>query len=735
MSAGFDTIVEHEPAVHAAATVTLVEGPTFCVSGTSGDMDAGSPQGLFFRDTRIISDWRLRLDERLPHELTVLSGDPYSTTFVARVPPRGAETEVLLERRRYIGDGMREDLHLRNLGSRPVSLVLSLHVGADFADLFDVKENRMQSRGGVSATPQGSALSLDLQAGAAQRGVRVEAAGARALTDRLEFSVTLPSRGEWRTTVLVQPSIDGRQITGTFPTGAELGDSSPARRMRAWRDAAPRVGEIEDPELRRTLRRSVEDLGALRIFDPLHPENVAVAAGAPWFMALFGRDSLLASYMALPLDPGLALGTLQTLARAQGCVVDPRTEEQPGRILHETRFGLDFPLARGGGSVYYGTADATPLFVVMLGELRRWGIEPEAVDALLPHADRALEWIEQCGDRDGDGFVEYQRMTEDGLLNQGWKDSFDGVNFADGSLAQSPIALCEVQGYVYAAYIVRSHFAHEAGDTAVAERWAQRAAALKQAFNEQFWLPERGWFAIGLDRDKRPIDALASNMGHCLWTGIVDEDKAAQVAEHLLSPEMFTGWGIRTLASSMGAYNPMSYHNGSVWPHDNAIIATGLMRYGFVEEAQRVATGILDAAEAFGGRLPELFCGFDRSEYEAPLPYPTSCSPQAWAAAAPVQLVRALLRLDPWMPHRQVWVAPAWPERYGRLHVHNLPLAGGRAELWVDGRSTRLEGLPADVEVIQQPLRPLAAASGHRQPPTDPPAAPPADPGAPGTGD
>ncbi|MGW0395880.1 amylo-alpha-1,6-glucosidase, partial [Streptomyces sp. NPDC003042] len=442
MTEGFEPIVENEPAVHGAPTVTLVEGPTFCVSGTSGDMDAEWTQGLFFRDTRIISDWRLRVDDRIPQHLTVLSHTPYSTTFVSRVPPRGSQTELLLERRRYVGEGMREDLHLRNLGNLRISAKISLHVGADFADLFEVKESRARPNGGVSCTPDGSCLTFAFQNASAHRGVRVEATGARAQGDRLDFHVELEPRGEWRTTVVVQPSVDGRHVAGTFPAGVEVGESPPALRMRAWREAAPQIAEIEDPELHRTLRRSREDLGALRIFDPEYPENVAVAAGAPWFMALFGRDSLLSSYMALPLDPTLALGTLQTLARAQGRTTDPRTEEQPGRILHETRLGLDFPLARGGGSVYYGTADATPLFVMMLGELRRWGIAPEAVEALLPHADRALEWIEKYGDRDGDGFVEYQRMTEDGLLNQGWKDSFDGVNFADGRLAEPPIALC-----------------------------------------------------------------------------------------------------------------------------------------------------------------------------------------------------------------------------------------------------------------------------------------------------
>ncbi|MFF9374244.1 glycogen debranching N-terminal domain-containing protein [Streptomyces griseoluteus] len=722
-------VEESEPAVLGPATVTLVEGPTFCVSSASGDMEAEVPQGLFFRDMRVLSDWRVRVDGVRPHYLSVMSPDPYRTTFLARVPPRGSQSELLVERTRYVGDGMREDLKVRNLSPRAMTVAVSLDIGADFADVFAVKESRVRPQGEVTATPDGPVLSFDLRSGSAWRGVRVESEGARARPNGLDFRAEVPARGEWRTTLLVRPSLDEEHAGGAFPVGVEPAESVPARRLRAWRENTPRITEIEDPELHRTLRRSLEDLGALRIFDPAHPEDTAVAAGAPWFMALFGRDSLLSSYMALSLDQDLGLGTLRALARAQGQRVDPATEEQPGRILHETRFGLEFPLARGGGSVYYGTADATPLFVVVLGELSRWGIGSEAVEALLPHADRALEWIEKYGDRDGDGFVEYQRMTPNGLLNQGWKDSYDGVNFADGSLAEPPIALCEVQSYVYAAYVVRSHFAHEAGDLKAVEHWRGRAAALKEAFNERFWLPERGWYAVGLDRDKRPIDALASNMGHCLWTGIADRDKAERVAERLLSPEMFTGWGVRTLATPMGAYNPMSYHNGSVWPHDNAILATGLMRYGFVDQAQRVATGILDAAETFGGRLPELFCGFDRGEYTAPVPYPTSCSPQAWAAATPVQLMRALLRMDPWVTHGQVWVAPAWPARYGRLSVSNVPLAGGRVQVEVDGASTRVTGLPDDVEIVHQSRRPPSPAPSHHEPHPGPDMSP--DPGSP----
>ncbi len=486
------------------------------------------------------------------------------------------------------------------------------------------------------------------------------------------------------------------------------------QRLRRWRADSP-AAETDHPGLRMVLRQSLEDLGALRLHDPARPGQVAVAAGAPWFMALFGRDSLLTSYMALPLDPALALGTLQTLARMQGSKVDAATEEQPGRILHETRLGADFPLARGGGNVYYGTVDATPLFVDLLGELRRWSIASEEVDALLPAADRALAWIEEYGDRDGDGFVEYERSTEAGLANQGWKDSWDGVNAADGTLATTPIALCEVQGYVYAAYSARSHLAAAAGDAAGAAHWAGRADALKRSFNERFWLPERGWYAIALDGDKRPVDALTSNIGHCLWSGIVDEDKAEEVAAHLMSPEMFTGWGVRTLASSMGAYNPMSYHNGSVWPHDSVLVATGLMRYGFVQEAQRIATGLLDAAVEFGGRLPELFCGFDRFEYPAPVPYPTSCSPQAWAAATPIQAVRLLLRLEP-RTVGEVWFDPAWPDRYGPIRVRNLPLGGQRVTLTVDEEGARLEGLPDGVSVVRSARRPVGPARTPAQP-------------------
>jgi glycogen debranching enzyme len=346
---------------------------------------------------------------------------------------------------------------------------------------------------------------------------------------------------------------------------------------------------------------------------------------------------------------------------------------------------------------------------MLLSELRRWGLAPEVVNQLLPHADRALEWIETFGDKDGDGYVEYRRSSDRGLVNQGWKDSVDAIRFANGDLAKAPIALCEVQAYVYGAYIGRAHFADEDGDADYAERYRAKAAALKEAFNRDFWLDDRQWFAMALDAEKRPVDALASNMGHCLWTGIVDEDKAAAVAEHLVGPAMYSGWGVRTLASSMIGYNPISYHCGSVWPHDNAIAAAGLMRYGFVEEAQRVILSMLDASATTQGRLPELFTGLGRDEFPSVVGYPTSCSPQAWAAASPLLFLRTLLRLEPWIPHGKVSVAPAVPDAIGRLRVDNIPLGGARVSVDVFEGNVKVEGLPPAVELITEPRHPLTA--------------------------
>jgi glycogen debranching enzyme len=333
----------------------------------------------------------------------------------------------------------------------------------------------------------------------------------------------------------VTPVIGDYEVTPRYQCGQPVERSTPVARLSEWKSRMP-VVTADHEQFRELLARSTADLAGLRIFDPEYPDRAVVAAGAPWFMTLFGRDSLITSWMTMLVDPDLALGTLQTLARFQGKEVDVRTEEEPGRILHEMRFGETASLALGGGRIYYGTADATPLFVMLVGELMRWGNRRAEVDALLPAADKALAWITDYGDKDGDGYVEYQRMTDHGLVNQGWKDSWDSMRFADGALAQTPISLCEVQGYVYAALVARRHAATEMGQHDLAQSLHERSDDLKRRFNEDFWIDtdDGGYFAMGLDRNGKKIDGLGSNMGHCLWTGIVDEEKAPAVARALL---------------------------------------------------------------------------------------------------------------------------------------------------------------------------------------------------------
>ncbi len=633
-----------------------------------------------------------------------------------------ADSTLLVTRRRVLNDGMDESITLRNMSSEPLGVTLRIGVHGDFADVFEVKEGRVHAEGnaaeGLSIDAEDDAIKLNRRTGKTMRGASITAsrggdAELEVSASNLTWHAVVPAHGSWGTSLHITPSLDGRDLIEFRSEAARNSGTSnpgPEQRLADWRRQSPLV-KASDARLASVFAASTEDLGSLRIFDPEHADRAVIAAGAPWFMTIFGRDSLITSWMILPLDPSLALGTLRTLASLQGKNVDPATEEQPGKILHEMRFGMQASLWLGGSSVYYGSVDATPLFVMLLGELRRWGLNRRVVDELLPHADRALDWIVNYGDCDGDGFVEYQRSTDLGLANQGWKDSFDGITFADGKIAETPIALAEVQGYVYAAYLAKSHFCVEREDAEGAAYWAGKAEQLKEDFNQAFWMPDKGYFALGLDKDKRQIDSLASNMGHCLWTGIIDAGKAAAVARNLTGPEMFSGFGIRTLATNCGAYNPMSYHNGSIWPHDNAICAAGLMRYGFVREAQQVAVGILEAAEWFGGRLPELFCGFDRTEFNEPVYYPTSCSPQAWASAAPFHLLRTLLRFDPSAPNGMLWCDPALPAAFLPLHIESMHVAGARVAIDVREDGWSLDGLGEILQLVRSGRDPLTAIS------------------------
>lgn len=681
----------------------LVEGTSFVVSRPGGDIE-GEGEGLFVRDARIVSRWRLLIDGEPIDPLGGFTTEPFAGVFVARSRVRDGHLEptLLVERRRYVGAGMREDLVLRNYGGEPAGVAVVVEIAADFADLFAVKLGKPAGDEPVTVTADAEEWSAATRHGQSARAVHVRAAGAAATPDGLSFRVVVAPHGEWRTSLGVFAEVDGAELPMRFPLDSPPERATPVRQIVEWQRSKPtvRAGSLA---LRLTVARSEEDLAALRLADPTEPDLTVIAAGAPWFMALFGRDSLITSSLTLAFAPDLAVGTLRALARHQGRAVEALSEEQPGRILHELRFGADVSLALGGAERYFGSVDATPLFVMVLGQLARWGVDPGVIDELLPAADAALDWITAYGDRDGDGYVEYLRSTDRGLRNQGWKDSADGINFADGTLAQPPIALVEVQAYVYGAYLARAEMAARRGDSPTEAHWREQADLLRRRFNHDFWLDDRGYFAVGLDADKRPIDALTSNMGHALWTGIADTEKASVTADRLVSPELFSGYGIRTLATTMGAYNPVSYHNGSVWPHDSALCVAGLARYGFAAHARRVAAGLVEAASYFSGRLPELFCGYDRTEVPGPVPYPTSCSPQAWASAAPVGVLTALLGLDPDVPGGVVRLAPALPPEWGPVEVDDIRLGPSRLSVratgdgpvsWTGASGIVIEGAP-----------------------------------------
>jgi glycogen debranching enzyme len=694
--------------VQPARHVTLVEGQTFCIAAASGDMHAALPEGLFYLDARVLSRWELRLNGHPIEPLAVATTEPFAAMHVTRGAPAvgHADADVVVLRTRHVCAGMRERLAITNHGLEPIPVLLELFCDVDFADVFEVKESRVRRRGDHDHFVASGELVFTHEHRGVRRRTRVVPTGEPVLEPGLvAWRHTLNPRETWNLCIEVVNVVNDTEIEERFRCGEDRVEP-PVHRYDAWLARQPAVDSDRD-DLLAAIRRAAEDLGALRIVDP-HTQLAVPAAGAPWFMTLFGRDSLLTSWMALPVDPGLAYGVLRSLARMQGTRVDPVTEEEPGRIMHEVRFAGEAGLALGGGDVYYGSVDATPLFVMLLGELRRWGLHDDLVGQLLTHADRALEWIERFGDRDGDGYVEYHRATSTGLANQGWKDSWDAVRFADGRMAESPIALCEVQAYVYGAYVARAHFASEAGDDVTFAAYRDKAEALRRRFNVDFWLEDEGTFALGLDADKRPIDAVTSNAGHCLWAGIAEPDKAARVAKRLLQRDMFSGWGVRTLSTSMAAYNPVSYHNGSVWPHDNALCAAGLARYGHLDEAHRIIDGQLAVAATAAGELPELFAGFDRAAIPVPAAYPASCTPQAWAAASPLLWLRTLLGLAPWAPHGKVWLSPSLPPNMTRLRVEGVEIGETKLTVAVDGDTVDVE-LDGGLEVVAERRGPMTA--------------------------
>lgn len=690
------TFANESPAV-PASSLTLIEGTSFVICGGGGDIGDGPVDGLFVGDTRVCDRLVLTVDGDRIEALAATQPSPFQATMVGRTRLSG----LLVFREHWVGSGLRSNLRLRNFGLEAREVTVIYEVSTDLANLFEVKEGRAGGDRAETWLEQG-VLGLGARASRRAATVRPSPPATIDADGTLTWEVEVAGRGEWNCCLEVAAVRGGEEVPPSYRCGAPTDRGDPSVRQAQWHSTLPRLA-TDVPGLAGAMTRAGHDLGALRIFDPEHPEDPVVAAGAPWFMTLFGRDSLITSWMALVIDPKLALATVRTLARLQGTTTNPATDEQPGRILHEVRLGgSSASLALSEGDIYYGTADATPLFVMLVGELYRWGVPLVELKPLLPAVDAALGWVSGPGDPDGDGYIEYQRATPRGLANQGWKDSWDSVSFADGQLAEGPIALVEVQAYTYAAWLAGADLAAAVGDQAVALERRSRAAVLREQFNRDFWLPNQEAYALALDRDKRPVDAITSNMGHCLWAGIVDSDRAAAVGRWLLSPELSSGWGVRTLATSMARYDPLSYHNGSVWPHDTAICVAGLRRAGRLDEALRLATQLLDAAAATGGEMPELFSGIGRNEVPVPVGYPASCRPQAWASASSLMVLRSLLGLEPNLPDGQIDLDPALPAGGTKLRLDAMPLAASSVSIEIEGDALAVRGLPPTLAVVRR---------------------------------
>jgi glycogen debranching enzyme len=665
-------------------TVSILDGSSFVVSDRRGDIDASPDQahGLFYRDTRFLSQWRLTVNGRTPEVLSTDDVDYFSAQFFL-VPPTGTIYQnpyVSVIRQRAVGEGMHEDLMVLNHGAEPVELEVRVAAGADFADLFEVKD-ALAKKGAPYREERDGVLVLGYRREDFVRETHVQPSQEATFdAEGLRFLVRVEPAGEWQTCLDVMPVAE--QVYRAKHGHGSIGHALPniGESLAAWLDAAPAL-DTDGDTIAHTYRRSLVDLAALRFYpDPDDHMASVPAAGLPWFMTLFGRDSLITSYQALPFVPELAATTLRLLAERQASEVDDFRDAEPGKILHELRFGELTQFRERPHSPYYGTADATPLFLILLDEYERWTGDRDLVAELEPNARAALNWIDRYGDADGDGYVEYERRNlETGLENMCWKDSWNSILFADGTLARLPRASCELQGYVYDAKVRCARLAGDVWDAPeLAVRLEREAAELKRRFNVDFWLSEREAFALALDGDKRKVDALTSDMGHLLWSGIVDADKAEPVVGHLMGERMFSGWGVRTMAEGEGGYNPIEYHNGTVWPHDNALVAAGLARYGWRAEAARIARAQFEAAAYFGHRLPEVFAGYPRERTHFPVQYPTASSPQAWATGTPLLLLRVLLGLEP--AGTELRVDPLLPEGLGRLTLRGIPGPWGRSD-------------------------------------------------------
>jgi glycogen debranching enzyme len=707
--------------------VTINQGSTFMVTAPDGQILADTDQGVFADDTRFVSYYAVFANGQPWQLLTSSAITYYAARFNLTNPP--LETEegpvaggtLALCISRNIADGIHEDLDLTNHSLIPVRFNLEIALRSDFADLFEVKSSRFVRRGRI--TTEWNDADGQLASAYANRDftrrflyrLQNHTSPVVYANGRLSFELSLAPGAQWHTCghyVLIQGLRQREPLRGCSHREKTKADVL----QRRWQQQATALTSANE-DIYRLYRQSIEDMGALRIHDHDLGDDVWLpAAGVPWFVTLFGRDSLIVSLQNMIVSPGFAYGALNKLGAYQATDVDDYRDAQPGKILHEMRFGELAHFKRIPHTPYYGTADATPLYLIVLHEAWRWLGDLRVCREHRDIALRCLEWIDRHGDLDGDGFQEYQTRSPAGYENMGWKDAGDAVVYPDGRQVRQPKALCELQGYVFDAWMRMAEVFDALGESDRAGELRRRGADLQQRFEERFWCEDLGFYAFALDPDKQPVRTIASNAAHCLWSGLARPDRAARVVQRLLERDMWSGWGIRTLSARHPAYNPISYQCGSVWPHDNGLIALGFKRYGFAQEAARIARDISEAASYFVGyRLPELYAGFERRRGTFPVLYPGANVPQAWAAGSVFHLLQAILGLQADAPNHRLYVDPLLPHWLSDLTLRGVRIGAATIDLrfWRDGEHTRWDAISVNgaVEVEHHAWTPWDVAA------------------------
>ncbi|MEH1016156.1 glycogen debranching N-terminal domain-containing protein [Micromonospora sp. CPCC 206060] len=673
--------------------VRILDGNTFVVADRCGDFEPSPtfPTGLLSWDTRFLSRWVLRVNDNRLYALSVDDLEYFQARFFLTPAnaTHGFDPELSIIRQQTISDCFEEQLTIVSHADEPLDLHIRLDAASDFADISTISQP-VEKKGTYQVQVHEERLHLVYRRDDFQRETVIHCAvqhpdcpvGPRTEFDEQGLTITgrITARGTWIANLNVAMlARNGRTVRESL-RGIRNPRPRLAEDLHRWMTQAPKL-ECEHPTLHATYRRSLVDLAALR-YTPMVSGGLSVpAAGLPWSMTIFGRDSILTSIQALPFASELAAATLYALSIPQGCRLDDFRDEEPGKILHEFRYGESTAFEEHPQSPYYGAADTTPLYLILMDEYERWTGDGDLVRRFEREARAALHWISTYANLMGDNYIWYQRRnTRSGLKNQCWKDSWDGISYSDGRLPGFPRATCELQGYAYDARIRGARLAREFwNDPALADQLEKEAADLKERFNRDFWVEDGEYYALALDPDGGKVDALSSNIGHLLWSGIVDSSRADRIAQHLVGPRLFSGWGVRTLAEGEGRFNPLGYHIGTVWPFDNSFIAWGLRRYGFEEEAARIAESIIEAAGYFGGRLPEAFGGYDRKLTRYPVDYPTACSPQAWSAGTPLLLLRTMLGLEPLGEH--LISDAALPGSISRIALLDIPGRWGRIDV------------------------------------------------------